>query len=499
MTDGVEHVDVLVIGAGISGINAAYHLRTQRPGTTFAVLEALESYGGTWWTHTFPGVRSDTEVFTLGYGWKPWTGAPYASGAEIRAYLGEAIEEQGLGDSIRYRHRVTAASWSGADQCWTVTVERPDPTEPAGSPSGTVTMTASFLWMCHGYYRHDEGYTPTWPGMDDFAGTWIHPQHWPADADLGGKRVVVIGSGATAATLVPVIAAECGHVTMLQRSPTYFFQSPNADELADELRALDTPPEWTHEIVRRKAVAQMQGVTQLQADFPDATKEAMVAMVAAQLPDGYDVGTHFTPRHAPHEQRICRILDGDLFAAVSNGSVEMVTDEIETFTPAGIVTRGGTVIEADVVITATGFDLTVFGGIAFTVDGDPVDFADTVTYRGIMFTGVPNMAWSFGALRLSWTMRVELVSRYLCRLLAHMEATGATSVVPRLRPQDADMALTPYVDPEQFSPGYLQRSAGLVPRSGTAPEWQLSLDFWAERDVLPSADLDDGCLVYTRP
>jgi cation diffusion facilitator CzcD-associated flavoprotein CzcO len=489
-----EHVDVLVVGAGIAGINAAHHLAAERPGAKVVVLDALDNFGGTWWTHRFPGVRSDTEVFTLGFEHKPWTGAPYATGAEIHAYLGEVVADEGFADRIRYRHRLVAASWSGDDRCWTLTVDRPT---GDGEGTGPVTMTASFLWMCHGYYRHDQGHTPSWPGAEEFEGTWIHPQHWPDDADLAGKRVVVIGSGATAATLIPEIAHECAHVTMLQRSPTYYFQSPNVDELADQLRSLDTPPEWIHQIVRRKAVDQMQALTQVAADFPEATKAGLVSMVAAQLPEGYDVGTHFTPRHDPHEQRICRILDGDLFAAIRDGSVDVVTDEIDRFTPTGIRTRSGTEVDADVVVTATGFDLSIFGGVDFTVDGRPVDFAECVTYRGILFAGVPNMAWSFGALRLSWTMRVEMVSRYVCRLLAHLEEVHATSVVPRLRPADAGMELTPFVDPDQFRPGYLLRSAELVPRSGSVPEWQLSLDYWEERDVLPDARFDDGCLVFT--
>ena len=442
-TPGVEHVDVAVVGAGIAGINAAHHLTTTLPGRQVVVLDALDNFGGTWWTHTFPGVRSDTEVFTLGYEHKPWTGAPYASGSEIHAYLGEVIDEEGLADRIRYRHRLMAAAWSGDDQYWTLTVRRPVGGDAGDDASEEVPLTCSFLWMCHGYYRHDEPHTPTWPGADEFAGTWVHPQHWPTDIDLTGKRVAVIGSGATAATLIPAIADRCAHVTMVQRSPTYYFQSPNTDELADELRGLDTPPEWVHHIVRRKAVDRMQGLTQVQADFPEAAKAGLVAMVAAQLPDGYDVATHFTPRHDPSDQRVCRILDGDLFAAISSGQVDVVTDEIKTFTPGGLRTRRGTEVEADVVVTATGFDLTVFGEVDFSVDGDPVDFARCVTYRGILFTGVPNMAWSFGALRLSWTMRVELVSRYVCRLLAHMEEVGATSVVAQLRPDDADMRLTP--------------------------------------------------------
>ena len=489
-TEAPEHVDVLIVGAGIAGINAAYHLANERPSRTFVVLDALEDFGGTWLTHRFPGVRSDTELFTLGYGFKPWTGAPYAKGSEIHAYLGEVIEEQGLRPHIRYRQRVTGASWSSEEQRWTVQVLRGDTGEH-------VTMTTSFLWMCHGYFRQDQGYTPTWPGMEEFEGTWIHPQSWPDDIDLSGKRVIVIGSGATAATLIPAIAEECAQVTMLQRSPTYFFQSPNTDELADELRGLDVPDEWVHEIVRRKSVVAMQGVTNLAQDYPDAMKAGIVKMVADQLPEGYDVDTHFTPRHQPAEQRIARILDGDLFKAISDGSVVMVTDEIETFTKDGITTKGGQVLAADVVVTATGFDLTVFGDIDFSVDGETVDFAQCITYRGIMFTGVPNMAWTFGALRLSWTMRVELVSQFLCRLLDRMDEGGDGSVVPRLRPADADMELHPYVDPADFNPGYLQRSIALIPRSGSSPEWQLSLDYWAERDILPTADLDDGCLVFT--
>ena len=301
------------------------------------------------------------------------------------------------------------------------------------------------------------------------------------------------------ATLVPAIADESAHVTVVQRSPTYYFQSPNSDALADQLRSLDTPAEWTHDIIRRKAVAEMQTMTKVQIDYPDMAKAGLIKLVADQLPEGYDVETHFTPRHLPHEQRVCRILDGELFRNISEGRVTMVTGEIATFTPSGLIMEDGTQVDADVVITATGFDLSALGGITCSVDGVAVDFADTVTYRGILFTGLPNLAWTFGALRLSWTMRADMVNQYVVRLLAHLDELGATSVEPRLRPEDAGMELGPYIDPQSFNPGYAQRSRALMARGGSKPEWRLDLDFWNERSVLPTVELDDGCLDYRSP
>ena len=480
---------MLIVGAGISGVGGAYHLSTQRPGKTFVVLEAMESFGGTWLTHTYPGIRSDSDLYTFGYRFKPWTGAPIATAAEIRTYMGDVIDENDLGRHIRYGNRVTEASWSSDDNRWTVTIEQV-------STGDTLRLTANFLWMCQGYYRHDEGYTPEWPGRADYAGRVVHPQTWPKDLDFAGKRVIVIGSGATAATLVPNIADEAGHVTMLQRSPTYFFPGRNVNELADTLRELDLPPEWTHEIVRRKLLLDQGVLTRFCLDFPEVAAEELIKGVEALLPAGYDVAKHFTPRYMPWRQRIALVPDGDLFRTISEGKVTMVTDEIDTFTEHGIRLKSGEELTADIVVTATGFHLSVLGGIPFIVDGQPVDFPESITYRGMMFTDVPNMAWVFGYFRASWTLRADLISDFVCRLLDHMDQLRVTRVTPTLRPQDAAMSILPWVDDEYFNPGYLTRSMHQMPKRGDKPEWQHTQDYWTERDLLPAVDLDDGCLVY---
>jgi cation diffusion facilitator CzcD-associated flavoprotein CzcO len=485
----VEHVDVLIVGAGISGIGAAYHLQHQCPGTTFVVLEGLESFGGTWLMHTYPGIRSDSDLYTFGYRFKPWTGAPIASAAEIRKYMGEVIEENDLDRHIRYRHRISTANWSSDENRWTVDGTRTDTGE-------AFRFTTDFLWMCQGYYRHSKGYTPDWPGLDRYTGRIVHPQTWPDDLDYAGKEVIVIGSGATAATLVPAIAGECAHVTVLQRSPTYFWTGPNANELADTLRELEVDESWIHEIVRRKTLHDQQAITQLSFDEPEFLTDALIEDVRAHLPAGYDVEKHFTPRYRPWRQRIAFVPDGDLFAGITSGKASMVTDEIDTFTETGILLKSGEELTADIVITATGFDLSVLGDIEFVIDGKPLVFSDTVTYRGMMFTGVPNMAWVFGYFRASWTLRADMVADFVCRLLRHMEELGATRVTPTLRPEDADMAILPWIDPENFNPGYLMRGMHLLPHRGDKPEWQHNQDYWVEKDLLPAADLDDGCLRY---
>jgi cation diffusion facilitator CzcD-associated flavoprotein CzcO len=488
MTDQRD-LDVLVVGAGISGIGAAYHLSTQRPGTTFVVLEALESFGGTWLIHRYPGVRSDSDLYTFGYRFKPWTGTPIATAEEIQKYLHDVIEENGLADHIRYQHRIERAAWSNADHRWTVHVRRTDTDE-------LVEYRARFLWMCQGYYRHAEGYTPDWPGMDRYQGTVVHPQTWPDDLDYAGKRVLVIGSGATTATVVPAIAGDCAHVTVLQRSPTYFWSGRNVNELADTLRELDVPEEWTHEIVRRKILKDQHDVTRLSIDAPDLVREELVRGVREQLPDGFDM-THFSPQYRPWQQRLAFVPDGDLFTGIREGKASIVTDEIETFTETGVHTSGGVDIDADIVITATGFNLSVMGDIPFEVDGAPVDWASTVTYRGMMFTGVPNLAWVFGYFRASWTLRVDLIGDFVCRLLDHMDALGATSVVPALRPEDLARPVQSWIVPANFNPGYLMRSVDLLPKRLETSEWQHTQDYWTEKDELPAADLDDGCLRFT--
>ena len=350
--------------------------------------------------------------------------------------------------------------------------------------------------MCQGYYRHDKGYTPDWPGMDRFEGRIVHPQTWPDDLDLAGKRVIVIGSGATAATVVPNIANVCAHVTVLQRSPTFFVAKRNANELADTLRELDVDPVWIHEIVRRKLLHDQRVVAQLAVEAPELVRDELINAVTALLPEGYDVAKHFTPKYRPWQQRLAFVPDGDLFAAISDGEASIVTDEIDTFTETGILTVGGEHLDAEVIITATGFNLSVLGGITFTIDGRTLDVHDTVTYRGMMFTGVPNLLWVFGYFRASWTLRADLLGDFTCRLLRHMDALGARQVTPVLRSADAEMALDDWIDPEDFNPNYLMRDMHLMPRRGDTCEWQHTQDYWTEKDALPAVDLDDGCLIY---
>jgi cation diffusion facilitator CzcD-associated flavoprotein CzcO len=485
----IEHFDVVIVGAGISGVGGAYHLTKQCPGTSFAVLEAQESFGGTWLTHRYPGIRSDSDLYTFGYRFKPWTSAPIATAAEILNYMGEVIEENGLGNHIRYRHRICTAHWSSRDNKWMLEATRLDTGE-------SLSFTANFLWMCQGYYRHSEAYTPKWSGMADYRGRIIHPQNWPERLDYAGKRVVVIGSGATAATLIPAIAGACEHVTMLQRSPTYYRTGRNAVEIADELRALQIDEAWIHEIVRKKILHDQAVFTNRSFTEPEAVKRELLAGVRAYLGPDYDLETHFTPKYRPWRQRIAFIPDGDLLQAIGTGKASVVTDEIEKFTETGILLRSGKVLEADIIITATGFNLSVLGDIDFAIDGEPLAFSDTVTYRGMMFTGVPNMAWVFGYFRASWTLRADLVADFVCRLLNHMKEIGASRVTPKLRPEDQDMPLLPWIDPENFNPGYLMRSMHLLPKRGDKPEWQHTQDYWTEKDEFPAADLDDGVFIY---
>ena len=489
-TSDVQHIDVLIVGAGISGIGAAYHVQHEQPGRTFLLLDALDARGGTWRTHRYPGARSDSDLFTFGYGFKPWRGPSIATADEILAYLDEVIEENDLAQHIRYRHRVTAASWSSEERRYTVDVTREDTGEQ-------LRFTTDFLWMCQGYYDHDKPFQPQWQGMDEFRGQVLHPQQWPEDFDATGKRVVVIGSGATAATLIPAIAETAKHVTMLQRSPTFFISRPKVAELAEQLRALDIPDEWTHEIMRRAAFKMGEELWRMSIDTPDALREFLIGEMRPQLPEGFDIDKHFNPTYRPWQQRLAAVPEGDLFTALREGRASVATDSIERFTETGIRLTSGEELEADIVVTATGFDLSLFGNVAFTVDGEPVDFTQQVTYRGTMITDVPNMAYVFGYFRASWTLRADLVSQFVCRLLTKMDEQGTPIVVPQLRPEDADMPLLDWSDPENFNPGYVMRSQHRMFKRGDREPWTHHKEYTEERAILPTADLDDG-LVYRR-
>lgn len=483
-------VDVLIVGAGISGIGAAYQMTQQRPSDSFVVLESYESFGGTWWMHRYPGVRSDSDLYTFGYRFKPWTGAPIATADEILKYMGEVIEDNGLAAHIRYSRKVQSAKWDSRTNRWSLEVS-------VGSSGEVETYTCRFLWMCQGYYRHASGYTPDWPGMEDFKGRIVHPQTWPDDLDYKNKRVVIIGSGATTATVAPAIAADCAHVTVVQRSPTYFIPGRNANELADILRELEVDEAWIHEITRRKILHDQEAFTRRALAEPEAVKAELLAGISALLPADYDVQTHFTPRYRPWRQRIAFVPEGDLFQGISSGKVTIATDEIDRFTPSGLRLASGREVEADIIITATGFNLSVLGDIDFSIDRKPLNLAESVTYRGMMFTGVPNLVWIFGYFRASWTLRVDLVADFVCRLLTYMAEHGYTRVEPAPRAHEVNMKLSDWIDPENFNPNYLLRSMHLLPKSGEGPDWRHTQDYWREKDELPAIDLSDPVFRYS--
>ncbi len=487
---GIEHFDVLIAGAGISGIGAAWHLKQQCPDKSYLVLEVQESFGGTWLTHKYPGIRSDSDLYTFGYRDKPWIGPPIATAEEILAYMGEVIEEQDLAPHIRYRHKILGAEWSSNDSLWTLTVRKEDTGE-------TIRITANFLWMCQGYYSHTKPYTPEWEGMDTYKGRIVHPQLWTSDIDVKGKKVICIGSGATAATLVPAIAGDVEHVTLLQRSPTYFIPAANANELADELRRVQIDEPTIHRVVRQKILFDQNDFTRRCLEETDAVTTELLDGVKAFLGEQYPVDRHFTPRYRPWRQRIAFVPNGDLFVGIASGKASVVTDEIERFTEKGILLKSGEELEADIIITATGFNLSVLGDIPFTVDDKPVDFSQTVTYRGMMFTGVPNMAWVFGYFRASWTLRVDLMGDFITRLLKHMDKKGVTTVRMQLREQDKDMKILPWIDPENFNPGYLMRGMDQLPKAGSNYEWRHTQDYWREKNELPLVDLDAEEFAYS--
>ena len=491
MTDmAVEHFDVLIVGAGLSGIGAAVHLHERCPGKTYSVLEGRASMGGTWDLFRYPGIRSDSDMHTLGYRFKPWTAAKaIADGPSILDYVKQTAAEYDVDSHIRYNHLVKRADWSSAEAAWTVEAERADTGE-------TVRLSCNFLYMCSGYYSYRQGHTPEFAGAADFKGRIVHPQAWPEDLDYKGKTVVVIGSGATAMTLIPSMAADAAHVTMLQRSPTYVVSRPDKDALANRLRAL-LPEAWAYALTRWKNVTLQQFMYRRTRAQPEKVKALLLDAVRKELGPDYDVETHFTPRYNPWDQRLCLVPNSDLFAAIRSGKASVVTDHIDRFTETGIRLKSGGELQADIIVTATGLNLVVLGEMAFSVDGQPVDFGQTWTYKGMMYSGVPNMVSTFGYINASWTLRADLTSEYVCRLLNHMDRVGARQVTPRLRPGDQAMPARPWID--DFSAGYMQRVMPRFPKQGDREPWINPQDFARDKKMIRTGAIEDGVLAFENP
>jgi monooxygenase len=479
-----EHVDVLIVGAGLAGIGAAHRIHSAFPHRTYAILEARDAIGGTWDLFRYPGVRSDSDMETLGYRFRPWPHKEsIASGGSIVDYIRQTAADAGINRHCRFGHKVVQASWSTEDSQWTVEAEH------NGKP---VQLTTSFLYLCTGYYHYDAGHNPDFPGVAQFGGTVVHPQHWPADLDYKDKKVVVIGSGATAITLVPAMAPDAAHVTMLQRSPTYISTMPAVDKLANRLRKL-LGDRLAYAITRCKNIAKVALIYRISRRRPDAMKSFLIKTIAKQLPHDYDVGTHFTPHYKPWDQRICMAPDGDLFGAISRGDASVVTDHIREFTPTGIRLESGSTVDADIIVTATGLRLQPLGGMRLVVDGDDVKLPETLAYKGMMLGGVPNLVFTIGYANAAWNLKAGLVSDYAIRLLRHMDAHGYSRCVPA--DDDTTVAKRPLLD---FKAGFVLRSIHEFPRSGSRAPWQLSMSYARDVIDLRFGKLENGTLRFTK-
>ena len=482
-----ENLDVLIVGAGLSGIGAAHYLQTECPWIRYAIFEARDSLGGTWDLFRYPGIRSDSDMYTLGYSFRPWDGEnSIADGDSILQYIKDTAAEAGIDRRIRFDHRVIAADWSSDDARWRVTAQRGDGT--------TFELTAGFLFSCTGYYRYDHGYVPDFDGMTEFAGTLIHPQHWPEDLDYIGKEVVVIGSGATAVTLVPALARSARHVTMLQRSPTYVASLPQSSPVAKFFRRVlpqqkaGTAAKWAHALMTQSFYA-------MSRRYPEQVKRFLRKGLERELPAGYDIDTHFTPRYNPWDQRFCAVLDGDLFKAIRGGGASVVTDTIKRFTKTGILLTSGQELPADIVVTATGLELLFLGDIDLSADGTPVDPASRLTYKGMMIEGVPNLAMAIGYTNASWTLKCDLTCQYVCRLLSYMRRHGFSQCVPR----NSDAALTDGGPLLGLTSGYIQRSAHLLPKQGARQPWKVHQSYLRDYRSLHMSQIDDDVMEFGQP
>jgi cation diffusion facilitator CzcD-associated flavoprotein CzcO len=481
----LEHFDVLIVGAGLSGIGAAYHLQKQCPKKSYAILEGRNALGGTWDLFRYPGVRSDSDMYTLGYSFRPWREAKaIADGPSILKYLQETAHAYGIDGKIRYGHQAKVASWSSADSRWTVKIERTNGT--------TVRLTCNFLYMCSGYYDYAEGYMPEWPGMERFEGQTVHPQKWPQSLDYKDKRVIVIGSGATSVTLVPAMAETAKHVVLLQRSPSYILELPSEDLTAAWLKG-KVPWRLAYAIVRWKNVLVTTYLFQTSRRKPEKVKAWLLGLAKKALGPEYDVAKHFTPPYNPWDQRLCFIPDGDLFRAIRAGKASMVTDEIETFTEKGLRLRSGQELEADIIVTATGLKVQLMGGMEVWVDGAQLQLPRTMTYKGMMYSDVPNLASSFGYTNASWTLKSDLTAEYVCRLLRHMDARGYDACTPRKR--DPSIAEEPAID---FSSGYIQRAMPVMPKQGSKRPWKLHQNYALDMLEFRLAAVEDGTMEFAR-